>query len=340
MSVYKPLLLIMSLLCFTVAACQGDRPSPQVFAATLPPDDEFILTTPQPTSTPTHTAQPESSSTPEPTTAPQHTATPDEQQTAIELSASGEVENFTLRRPIAPEHVDYFDRTYGYGDTQIGNLPVHHGVDFPNPAGTPVLASADGVVIHAGDDSETQFGPMTYFYGSLVVIEHDFRTPEGETIYTLYGHLERVEVFAGQQVEAGHRIGLVGATGVAIGPHLHFEVRAGNAYDYGATRNPDLWLEPYQRFGTLAGRVVDGQGEPLMGVTVQVRQVSNGYTRYAYTYAAVSVNSSVLWDENFTLGDLPWGDHEVIVAVEGRRGFRDRITIIGGETTFVDIRLE
>jgi murein DD-endopeptidase MepM/ murein hydrolase activator NlpD len=87
---------------------------------------------------------------------------------------------------------------------------AHLGVDYGAPAGTPVRAVGDGVVDFAG----VQNG-----YGNVVVLKHsNDRT-------TLYAHLSRIDVRRGQQVEQSQRIGAVGATGWATGPHLHFEFR-------------------------------------------------------------------------------------------------------------------
>ena len=87
---------------------------------------------------------------------------------------------------------------------------AHLGVDYGAPTGTPVRSVGDGVVESAG----WQNG-----YGNAVLIRHsNDRT-------TLYGHLSRIDVRKGQRVEQGARIGAVGATGWATGPHLHFEVR-------------------------------------------------------------------------------------------------------------------
>lgn len=86
----------------------------------------------------------------------------------------------------------------------------HGGVDIAASTGTRVYASRRGRVIRAG----TAGG-----YGKLVVIEHD------HGYQTYYGHLSRIDVKKGDIVDAGKWIGLVGSTGRATGPHLHFEVR-------------------------------------------------------------------------------------------------------------------
>jgi murein DD-endopeptidase MepM/ murein hydrolase activator NlpD len=86
----------------------------------------------------------------------------------------------------------------------------HLGVDYGAPSGTPVRAIGDGVVDFAG----WQNG-----YGNVVEIRHANQRS------TLYAHLSRIDVKRGARVEQGARIGAVGATGWATGPHLHFEVR-------------------------------------------------------------------------------------------------------------------
>ncbi len=86
----------------------------------------------------------------------------------------------------------------------------HGGVDLAAPAGTPALASRAGRVVRA---------QYVRGYGNLVVIEHDLN------YQTYYGHLSQIKVRVGQRVETGETVGLVGATGRATGPHLHFEVR-------------------------------------------------------------------------------------------------------------------
>ncbi len=89
---------------------------------------------------------------------------------------------------------------------------AHLGVDFGAPTGTPVRAVGDGVVTFAGQQNG---------YGNVVHLQHsDDRT-------TVYAHLSRIDVRRGQHVEQGLRIGAVGATGWATGPHLHFEFKVG-----------------------------------------------------------------------------------------------------------------
>ena len=90
----------------------------------------------------------------------------------------------------------------------LQNWRQHKGVDYSAPTGTPVRSVGDGVVEMAGRQSG---------YGNVVEIKHSNQRS------TLYAHLSRVDVSAGQRVEQGQRIGAVGATGWATGPHLHFE---------------------------------------------------------------------------------------------------------------------
>jgi peptidoglycan hydrolase-like protein with peptidoglycan-binding domain len=87
----------------------------------------------------------------------------------------------------------------------------HPGIDLPAPYGTPVRAARRGRVARAGWDSGG--------YGYLVVVRH------GRHVHAFYAHLSHIGVHRGERVRAGERIGRVGASGEATGPHLHFEVR-------------------------------------------------------------------------------------------------------------------
>jgi murein DD-endopeptidase MepM/ murein hydrolase activator NlpD len=194
-------------------------------------------------------------------------------------------------------------------------------------------------VVYAGDDSDVIFGPRNDFYGNLVVIEHDARTPWGEPLFTLYGHMSRVEVETGDQVMVQQVIGQVGSTGVAMGSHLHLEVRAGDPYDYGSTYNPDLWLRPWNDYGTLAGRIYDAHGERLYGTQITIEPVRQGVGRTTYAYADGSVNSDPYYGEHFTYGDLRAGEYEVIVRINGVARFKEKVNVTAGETAWIEIRL-
>lgn len=249
--------------------------------------------------------------------------------------------HYWLSRPFAEEYITYVDRNYPYGNTSNGKYAVHHGYEFSNPRGTPVLAPVEATVAFAGEDLSEQFGPQTHFYGFLVVLKLNTIAPgTDQPVYVLFGHLDSIEVAQGEEVSAGDVIGMVGNSGVAIGAHLHFEVRVGEMHDYNAVRNPDLWLAPFNGFGTLAGKVVDGNGNFLRELTVSVRD-QEGFRRYAWTYADDTVASDAQLGENFTLGDLPKGYYLVYMS-NPRTGktVEELVYIESGRTTWVEFVLE
>lgn len=249
------------------------------------------------------------------------------------------VDHYLLERPISQtgDKVHWVDRTYPYGGTQFGTREVHLGVEFVNTRFTNVLATAPGEVVFAGTDTSDLLGPELNYYGNVVLIQHDFAAPDGQPVYTLYGHLQDFMVSAGQRVESGEIIGRVGDSGIAIGPHLHFEVRVGGTgRDYRNTRNPELWIRPYFGYGTLAGNVT---APALDEIIVLVRNET--LNRETYVYGSQRVNSDLAWGENFTLGDLPEGSYEVIInAPNGRNLYRETIEVAANRTTYLEIVLE
>jgi murein DD-endopeptidase MepM/ murein hydrolase activator NlpD len=110
----------------------------------------------------------------------------------------------------------------------FGGRRHHPGLDIDGVTGDPVVAAGTGTVVLAGAAPAGFSG-----YGNVVMIDH------GAGIATLYAHLSRVDVAIGQTVQQGQRIGAIGATGVATGDHLHFEVRVDNA-----PTDPMGWLPP------------------------------------------------------------------------------------------------
>jgi hypothetical protein len=272
---------------------------------------------------------------------PAPTATSDIEPTPNAHDPSLKREHHFLNRPIAinNDNTHWVDQTYPYGGTQWGTKDVHLGVEFVNPRFTPVLSAADGEVVYAGSDADFLVGPFTDYYGNVVIIAHDILSLDDKQVFTLYGHLNRVEVETGDRVTARQRIGRVGYTGIALGPHLHFEVRVDDPFDYMLTRNPELWLQYYEDHGMLAGFVHTPDGEPVMGHRLVVR--SEALTREVFTYGSDRVNIDPIWQENFTVGDLPVGEYEIVMLDSGGRVvYRETITIEAYKTTFVDILLD
>ena len=117
-----------------------------------------------------------------------------------------------------------FTSKFGFRrDPKTGGRRMHNGVDFAAGSGTPLYATADGVVIHAGWGSG---------YGRLVKIQHEFG------IETRYAHMSKMRVKVGQRVSRGDRIGDMGASGRVTGVHLHYEVRVG-----GKPVNPMIYIK-------------------------------------------------------------------------------------------------
>jgi hypothetical protein len=110
--------------------------------------------------------------------------------------------------------------TRGFGmhnDPFTGAYQRHNGIDIAAPKGTPVYATAEGIVMSTSYESGL---------GNVIIIDH------GQGLSTTYGHLSKVMVPRGYKVKRGEEIGLVGSTGYSTGPHLHYEVHTnGRAVD-------------------------------------------------------------------------------------------------------------
>lgn len=248
------------------------------------------------------------------------------------------VDHYLLQRPIAPEHNDRVARFYLYGSRGGGSYPIHHGVEFVNPLGTPVLAAADGTVVFAGEDLQRVVGARSGFYGLAIIIEHADAW-RGESLYTVYGHVAEVHVREGEQVRGGQVIGLVGEEGSAEGPHLHFEVRYAQN-DYTATVNPELWLKPAQGLGTLAAWIGTRDGAPVPELRVVLSRAGqpDAPIRELLTYPETQVNPDPSWGENLAAGDLPAGEWVLRTYHRGQH-YEKRFAISPGATTFVTLEL-
>lgn len=245
----------------------------------------------------------------------------------------------SLGRPFTEGYRQSPEPTYPYGSRGDGRYVLHTGVDIMNPMGTPVRAVADGQVVHAGNDALQLFGPRLNYYGNLVITRLD-AAADAEAVYALFAHLDKILVTQGQQVKAGDVVGLVGMTGIAIGPHLHLEIRQGEN-SYTTTRNPVLWLSSLPGRGVLAGKIVDESGRPVAGERLLIYQAgdSNRLWRVVRTYVdSPVIHSDVAAEENFALADVPAGDYRVVA---GRSGASVQIPvrIEPGQLTFVEIKV-
>ena len=139
----------------------------------------------------------------------------------ITAGIRGLAKTLPLSTPL--EHYQVGSRFGPRRDPFNGRPAVHTGLDFDAAYMTPVYATAPGIVTYAGYRGA---------YGKVVEIDH------GNGIATLYGHMHRYTVSVGQRVEAHTQIGLLGSTGRASGPHVHYEVIVN-----GQPQNPEKFIE-------------------------------------------------------------------------------------------------
>jgi murein DD-endopeptidase MepM/ murein hydrolase activator NlpD len=244
-------------------------------------------------------------------------------------------DHFWLSRPFTNNYNTWGSYYYPYGTNGRGQYFWHRGIDIQNPHGTPIVAVADGTVIYAGPDDQIPVGPWSNFYGQAVIVEHNDLQWNDQLLYTLYGHVSQVLVSVGQQVKVGQPIAEVGQLGVALGPHLHLEVRLGEG-TYDDTRNPDLWIRPDLNLGVIAGRVVDFQDYfvPQQLVTLHRAGEPSRFWRQTFTYPDNVVNSDDDYVETFTFSDVPEGEYLVKTFFDGRQ-LTVPITVTNQSTTFV-----
>ncbi|MBD0352544.1 MAG: M23 family metallopeptidase, partial [Flavisolibacter sp.] len=114
-------------------------------------------------------------------------------------------------QPVSNKDLNRIASGFGYRiDPIYKTIKMHAGLDFTAPQGTPIYATADGVVKLAGFSDGG--------YGNHVIVNH------GYGYETLYGHMVRIKARVGQKIERGEIIGYVGSTGKSTGPHCHYEV--------------------------------------------------------------------------------------------------------------------
>jgi len=114
--------------------------------------------------------------------------------------------------------------TFGQRENPFGgnDIETHRGLDIKGPMGAQVKAMAKG---------EVEFAGVKSGFGNCIILKH------GNGFETLYGHLSKILIKVGQQIDIGQPIGLIGSTGRSTGPHLHYEV-----HRYGQKINPESFL--------------------------------------------------------------------------------------------------
>ncbi len=138
--------------------------------------------------------------------------------------------------------VDIMNLSSGFGPRRApmrGASRYHKGLDIPGPIGSPIYATADGIIGRA---------QIVSGYGKFIEINH------GNDIQTRYGHMSALNVQAGQYVHKGDVIGFMGSTGRSTGSHLHYEIRVG-----GEAVNPTAFLGPVKQSPLEANRLLAAQ---------------------------------------------------------------------------------
>ena len=130
---------------------------------------------------------------------------------------------------IRPVNTGYISDGYGYRrDPFTGTRQFHYGIDISSPSGTPVYATADGVVRSTNYSST---------YGKIIKVDH------GYGYSTFYAHLSKMVIKPGDVVMRGQKIAEVGCTGRSTASHLHYEIR-----QFGINKNPlDYYFTGYIR---------------------------------------------------------------------------------------------
>ncbi len=326
-------------------------PTPNASPTAAPPVTASL--TPWPTTAPTETAVP--SPTPSPTATPVDRSCPAESPEKPDYQSAYLAADpwptpdpalsdphFWLVKPLPAEQSLALNLTYPYGSDGNGRYLLHNGLDSLADKGVDVLAAGAGTVAYAGEDADVLYGWRCEWYGNLVVIEHDALW-QGQPVYSLYGHVLDVSVETGQRVEVGDRVAAVGFGGVATHPHLHFEVRVGSN-EFGATRNPLLWLAPETDRGVIVGRLVDEAKRPWQGTRVTLIDGSGEEVEFINTWTYLDdpehlINPDEGYAENFVFGDLASGNYELYVKIQGIE-YRQSVEVKEGGLSFVEIITE
>lgn len=318
-----------------------DAPVPQVKIVTIEGVEIAPVETPPPAPTPVAAVEPTAV---RPIIPPLVNNGPTRMWSSFQPKPPEENDHFWVESPFQnTEYNRVAAPSYQFGSTAGGQYRPHHGLDIANRWGTPVQAGTTGTVVFAGMDDPIPMGPYPNFYGNTVVIKLDRKLPVagGEIdAFVLYGHLSRVTVVEGQRVEPSDIVGEVGMTGIAIGPHLHVEMRVGEN-TYANSVNAYLWLKPAPGEGVVAVRLVTADGRSWPGARLTLARFENGRAVWGRLIETYLDNENIIpnpsWGENGAMGDVPAGYYVLIGNVNGE-AVRAEFFVREGQTTFVEIR--
>jgi murein DD-endopeptidase MepM/ murein hydrolase activator NlpD len=349
----KQFLVLLSLLLIILAGCTSLQPAPELQTPISTATLASMIPIPSATSQPTPTNTLSSFPSPFPVTEvplPLPSPTPGAMQLFFPIVIPAEggkyrpplykapwslspYDHFYFSAPIAAAYPGDPEIDYLYGGVFFGPDIIHTGVDIPAPRGTNVLAAGPGTVVWAGIGLYTGSPYMLNDpYGLAVAIRQDFGYQD-QPLFSIYAHMDEIDVVVGQWVATGAVLGKVGSTGNTTGPHLHFEVRLGKN-DFFDTRNPELWLVPPEGYGVLAGRVMADYGTTLKNYPVLLKNLQTEEKYTVYTYASdATIHSDSYYNENLVLGNLPSGIYELNVQYAGKNNPVD-IQILPGQVTY------
>jgi hypothetical protein len=164
----------------------------------------------------------------------------------------------------------------------------------------------------------------------------------GEDVFTLYAHtLELFVAGRGLWWSRGSFIGRGGvSSGEVSGPHLHLESAPVGSNNYHDTRNPALWVAPFEGWGVLAGTFTDNRGLPIQNGVIVVTPLDVDYpVRVVQTYLSHAVTRDDYWRENFVVADLPQGRYTVSLFVADR-SYQRTVDLLPGRTNYIAVQAD
>lgn len=122
--------------------------------------------------------------------------------------------------PLPGAYMEWVSSPVGYRVDPMGgeDAKFHKGIDIGADIGTIVRVMADGIVVAHWVPPDGVYWKGHPIYGGYVIVDH------GDGLFSMYGHLSKTYIHEGNEIKSGHIIGLVGKTGMATGPHLHWEI--------------------------------------------------------------------------------------------------------------------